>query len=296
MLRLKKWMAVMACVAMPVQAAPQAVVDTVQMPAWLERGDRVQPLAIGMEIRHGDRIRTGADARAYLKLAEGSTVKLGENAALGFYSRSLKPQRNLKGALDVQKGAFSFTTDTQLRAKVTRDLSIRVGALTIGVREPGGLKTATSVLGKSDSLVDLACLIEGSIELAHAGQTGVMDEPMAFVAMRKDEPPQPQLAASAEPEQIKHWERETEVLPGAGATHRGGRWKLLLARADSQQQALDVYDTARAAGYAAQIRVRPADGDWSYEIFLASFSSENEAMVVARKIKNQLGLDATPVK
>ena len=61
-------------------ALAPATVELVQAPAWLERDGRSQPLAPGMELRSGDLVRTGTGARAYLMLAEGSRVKLGESA------------------------------------------------------------------------------------------------------------------------------------------------------------------------------------------------------------------------
>ena len=61
-------------------AASAAVVEAVQMPAWLERGGRQTPVAAGTALFASDELRTGAGARLYVKLAEGSLVKLGENA------------------------------------------------------------------------------------------------------------------------------------------------------------------------------------------------------------------------
>jgi hypothetical protein len=59
-------------------AAAQAIaVESVQSPAWLERGGRSVPLAAGMALEPQDRVRTGANARAALKLRGGGLVKLG---------------------------------------------------------------------------------------------------------------------------------------------------------------------------------------------------------------------------
>src|SRR5687767_14260093 len=56
-------------------AQSAAVVDGVQMPAWLERDGKRTPLAPGMELRAGDRVSTGDGSRVLLKLAEGSVVQ-----------------------------------------------------------------------------------------------------------------------------------------------------------------------------------------------------------------------------
>lgn len=279
-----------ACLGTPAYAVnppvSQATIETVQMPAWLERNGRTQPLAVGMEVQNGDRIRTGNQARAYLRLAEGSTVKLGENASLGFYSRSLKPERIFKGALDVLKGAFRFTTNALQRARSQRDLAIRVGTATAGIR-------GTDVWGKSNAERDLILLIEGRIEIKHAGSTLELDQPQVYFSAPRNAPAQLRQVA---PDDLRQWARETEILPGDGAIQRGGKWRVLLARVGSQREALAVYDTVRQAGYAAQVKVRAAQGGklWEYAVVLTQLGSQQEAEVVTQKIKTQLGIEATP--
>ncbi len=290
-----------AAVKMPVSGkmtvafkVPYATISALQMPAWRERGGQRQPLDIGMEVKDGDRILTGTDARAYLKLAEGSTVKLGENASLGFYSRSLQPASNFKGAFDVVAGAFRFTTGIVQRALSERDVTIRVGTATLGIR-------GTDVWGKSDPERDLVLLIEGRVELKHDGQILEMSEPLTtFNVARKT---RVQEMASADPERVQQWAQETEVLPGHGAVQPGGKWRVLLAHANSQQEALGVYDDARAAGYAAQVKVRTAgsggadkEGQWNYDVVVLNLASQQEADTLAQKINRQPGFAAQAEK
>ena len=271
----------------------QAVIEIVQMPAWLERNGRAQPLAVGMEVRNGDKIRTGKQARAYLSLAEGSTVKLGENAVLVFHSRSLKPASNFKGALDVLTGAFRFTTHALRQARSQRDVSIRIGTATAGIR-------GTDLWGKSDAVRDLVLLIEGNVEVRHAGTTFEMTEPLTYYSAPRNA--QPQALMKVDSDSFRTWARETEVLPGDGASQRGGQWHVLLARAVVQREALEIYDQARNAGYPARIRVSPGspsaanDGTWNYEVIVGEVASEQDAAVVANKVKAQLGFAAVASK
>jgi len=267
----------------------QATIETVQMPAWLDRNGRTEPLVVGMEVRNGDRLRTGNEARIYLRLAEGSTVKLGENASIGVYSRSIKPASVFKGALDVLQGAFRFTTAAIQRTRTQRDLAIRVGTATAGIR-------GTDVWGKSDAERDLILLIEGKIEIKHAGGVLELDQPQVYFAAPKNAAAQ---LRPADPDDFKRWARETEILPGDGAMQRGGKWLVLLARAESQREALAVYDRVRQAGYAAQVSVRAAQqgslekgSNWEYDVVLTHLPSREEAAVVAQKVKTQLGIEA----
>lgn len=288
-----------AGMAVPVFAASQpvsvsyATVDAVQMPAWLERAGQTQPLAVGMVVKNGDRIRTGADARAYLKLAEGSTVKLGENAALGFHSHSLKPTRNFKGALDVVTGAFRFTTQAVQRLHGQRDVSIRVGSAVIGIR-------GTDVWGKSDAQRDLVLLIEGHVDVRRAGQILEMSEPLTTFSVSRATAVE--TVASADPQQVSLWAQETDVAPGHGIAQPGGKWRVLLATFASQQEALAAYDQARAAGYAVQVKVRSAgdaaaenERQWNYDVVALNLASQQEAAALAAKISRQLGF-ATKVE
>src|SRR5574341_672237 len=64
------------------QAAPAAVVEGVQLPAWLTRDGKRQPLAIGIELKSNDEVATGVNSRLLLRLGDGSMVKLGENGQL----------------------------------------------------------------------------------------------------------------------------------------------------------------------------------------------------------------------
>lgn len=285
---------------LPVLAATQAIglatVEAVQAPAWLERDGRRQPLAAGMEVRNGDQVRTGSEARAYLKLAEGSTVKLGENAALDLHSRSLKPARVFKGALDVLKGAFRFTTNALQRTQGQRELAIRIGTATAGIR-------GTDLWGKSDAERDLILLIEGRIEVRQSGTSLEMSEPLTYFSAPKNNLTSAPTLSRVDAEQFKQWARETEILPGDGAARHGGTWRLILARVGNQREALDIYDAARGAGYAVQIEVLPAsnsgagkDSRWEYEVAMVQLADEREAMVLAQKIKRQLSLDAIPGK
>jgi hypothetical protein len=88
-------------------AVSDAVVEGVQLPAWVTRDGKRQPLAIGTELKNNDEVSTGGDSRLLLRLADGSVVKLGENGKLqlsdllhkrkeGFIAATL---RVLEGAL-----------------------------------------------------------------------------------------------------------------------------------------------------------------------------------------------------
>ncbi len=265
-------------------AAPQAVVDAVQMPAWLDRGGRVLPLTPGLEVKSGDRLRTGEGARAYLKLPEGSIVKLGESAQMTY---QMEPVPSIfTAALNVVTGAFRFTTSALQKLR-KRNVSIQVGTATIGIR-------GTDVWGKSDKGNDLVMLIEGHVEVTPAvGEAFELKEPMAVFTAPKGGPAAPITLATLDVYTARA--RETDIWPGDGAARRGGRWSLLLGNATDESAALERYDQARQAGYAARIRPQHAEsGAWQYEVLISGYANEAEAAAAAIRAKASLSIDAKP--
>ncbi|MDP1610286.1 MAG: FecR domain-containing protein [Sulfuritalea sp.] len=263
-----------------VLAAAPATVEAVQSPAWRDRGGLTVPLAAGMELQSGDVLRTGSGARAYLMLAEGSRVKLGEDSKFTFHSRSLRPEKSFRGALDVLVGAFRFTTG-KLKKALPRDVAIRVGTATIGIR-------GTDLWGRTDPKGDLVALLEGRVEITRAGQTTEMAQPMTYY-----DAPQGHAATvkSLDPEVFRMLVRQTEILPGDGAARSKGKWRVMAGSAGSEEAALELYDQLRDAGFATRVRPQRVEGEnWRYDLLLGGFSSAAEAEVAAARLKTLTGL------
>lgn len=262
-------------------AVAPATVEIVQSPAWRERNGYTVPLAVGMELQSGDVVRTGPGARAYLMLAEGSRVKLGEAAQFSLHSRSVQPERFFRGALDVLSGPFRYTTG-RLKRALPRELAIRVGTATIGIR-------GTDLWGRTNQDGDLVALLEGRIEITRAGQTTEMAQPMTYY-----DAPRGQAAAvkPLDPEVFRMLARQTEILPGDGAARAKGRWHVRAGSASGEEAALELYDRVRDAGFAARVRPRAAEGGgWRYEVLLPGFASAAEAELAAARLKAVTGLN-----
>ncbi|MGH8596217.1 MAG: FecR family protein, partial [Gammaproteobacteria bacterium] len=157
-------------IASGAHAAPSATVEVVQSPAWLDQGGRRVAVAPGAAMDSEARLVTGAQARLVIRLAEGSTVKLGENTRFSFRHA---PESSLyKAALNVLVGAFRFTT-TALGQGYRRDIRATVGTATIGIR-------GTDVWGKAADDRDFVVLIEGSIDIEREGQNVTMSTPQTI--------------------------------------------------------------------------------------------------------------------
>ncbi|HZX30177.1 MAG TPA: FecR family protein [Rhodocyclaceae bacterium] len=270
------------------QAAGYAVVDAVQAPAWVERGESRQPLAPGMELRNHDRLVTGAGARAVVQLADGSAVKLGENAQMGVNALGKREGGVFTAAFDVAKGAFRLTTDIFRKYQTRRAINIRAGTVTAGVR-------GTDLWGKSDSEKDLICLLEGRIVVSHPqGEATELSEPLQYYAAAKGEAPGP--VSFIDQEQLMAWAAQTELQDGVGTAKRGGRWAVTLTTAESQAAALEVYDRAVASGVAPKIRpVKGSDESYRYELSVRQIASEAQARQVAERLARELDIPAPRV-
>ena len=201
------------------------VVEGVQMPAWVERANGARDaLTLGTSLSNKDRVITGPGARALLRLADGSLIRLGENGMLALDDLGQKKfqlKDVVTASLDVLSGAFRFTTQALTKFRGERDVKVRIVTITIGIR-------GTDLWGKADAAKDIACLIEGKVDVTRGDQAFTMDQPMSFYVAPKDKPGEP--VAPVPKEQLAKWAAETDIAAGAGALRKGGKWRVYLAR------------------------------------------------------------------
>jgi hypothetical protein len=272
-------------------SASTLTVEGVVSPAWVERGGARVPLAVGMQLNDTDRVVTGIGSRALLRVAEGSAVKLGENASLVASNLADKASagasRLVTASLDVVRGAFRFTTGIFGKHAAARDVRVRISTVTVGIR-------GTDLWGKSDDRRDLVCLIEGSISVSHA-QTGefTMADPLSFFVAPRTEKPLP--VAPVDPKQLKEWAAETEIQAGSGGARRGGRHFVTASVSTDQKSALAAYHALRNAGYPAVVRpLKKGDGSVEYRVGVPSLATQQDAAATAAKLKALRMVEAAP--
>jgi len=261
--------------------AQTLTVEGVVSPAWVERSGARIPLAVGMRLNDKDRVLTGAGSRLLLRMAEGSAVKLGENATLALDNladkRDSQAARIVTASPDVVRGAFRFTTDIFDIRKASRNVNVRIATVTAGIR-------GTDLWGKSDDKRDLVCLIEGRIAVNHP-QTGefTMADPLSFFVAPRNEKPLP--VARVDPKQLAQWAAETEIQAGSGGARRSGRIQVDAAVSTDQAAALAAYDTLRAAGYPAVMRLVKIEDRVEYRVRVQNFPTQPDAATAVGKLK-----------
>ena len=259
--------------------AQAAVVDGVQMPAWRERDGKRAPLVPGMELRAGDRIISGNDARVLVKLSEGSVVKLGENGTLRL--AEMRPTRELfRAALQVLEGAFRFTTDLAAKAR-KRDVSVRVEQVTIGIR-------GTDFWGRARAGRQIVCLIEGAIQVAAPGERPLaMDQPRQFYQREQG---RAQPLGFVEAAQLEQWSREVEIEAGKGALRSGGRFGVQLAAGDTRDALAPLQEQLAAAGYGTQIDPSEDARQAPFVLRIRHLPSREEAQALAGRLNGRFGI------
>jgi hypothetical protein len=262
----------------PAGPPPNAVVEAVQMPAWVERqGEGRLPLMPGMALKAHDKLYTGANSRLLLKTADGSAVKLGENGSMSIDAMQMRKDKVFQAALQVVAGAFRFTTEALAKFRGKREVNVAFATVTAGIR-------GTDLWGKSAPNRQVVCLIEGRIEVTPPGEAAiVMDQPLSFF-VRENGASKPVAPVPAE--QLKQWALETDTQAGQGVAKRGGKWTITVS-SKTAGPALNVYKDIRAAGYAAELHPTKVADKRSYIVRVANFASKADAEAVASSLKQQ---------
>ncbi|EXI86042.1 MAG: FecR protein [Candidatus Accumulibacter regalis] len=260
-----------------------AIVDALQMPAWIERQGVRHALVPGTILANQDKLVTGADARVRIQLADGSVLALGDNSEMRLNALGVREKPVFTAAIDVPHGSLRFTTGAFSRQHRERAINLRFGALTAGVR-------GTDLWGSADADGDRVCLLEGTITVVPPDdQAQQLSAPATCYLASRGATPTLSEAASAG--QLSMWAAQAGIQSGNGEATRAGRWLLELAVLDSEAAALALYDRARAAGYAARIMPRAAaGGGYHYAVRVTQLATKNDAAALAVRVGQALRL------
>lgn len=279
--------------ASPLPAAQTLTVESIVSPAWVERGGGArEPLAAGAVLANKDKVHTGAGARVLLRMAEGSAVKLGENASLAvdglMEKKGVDTGRVVSAALDVARGAFRFTTGVFGKSSAQRDVKIKIATVTAGIR-------GTDVWGKSETERDIVCLVEGNITVEHGGRQFAMQEPLSFFIAPRKEKPRP--VAPVSKQQLDQWVEETEIRAGNGASRKGGRYGVEVASTRDHGAAEQARNKLRMVGFPAEIEtLRDSYGNEEYRVRVGDLAGAKDAQALAAKLKASGYSDAKPAR
>ena len=259
------------------------IVDAIQMPAWYDRDGRTYPLKPGIKLYSGDVIRTGKNSRALLRMNEGSTVKLGEDAILSL--NTLIPPKQEEGVfaalMRVTRGAFRFTT-TEIGKLRKRNVDVKIGHVTVGIR-------GTDIWGRSRTDEDLFCLIEGNVTVQREGEAEfTMQDPLKYIVAEKDKPTSAVMPVDMN--ELGGWAAETETQQGQGILTANGEWAVNMMSLQNTEAANKLQQVLNDAGFATEIQqVQVNDQIW-LRLRIEGFVSRQDASSFASTINNQFGI------
>lgn len=289
-------------------------VQGMQLPVWhVSNGDK-KALRLDSEIRAGDEIITGEGGRLLALTPDGSDLKLGSGARfivhelaivdsaeeinepdnltdaekldLGDVSRAeaapLRASLEIrKGVYEIPEGAFRFATRLALKY-LNRDISVKVGFSTVGIR-------GTDFWGKSDSVLDTVCLIEGAIAIDKDGELLVeLDQPLTFYRSEKGGQTQP--VAPVDLVQLTEWAGLVDLRLREGVLTPEGNWSVYLGAFRAQEGADAMRDQLDLDGYPASIVESDVDGVL-YRVVINHFDTYSDANTFIEIADNRFGIE-----
>lgn len=281
------WTVFGLCAALTAQAVPNALVETVQAPAWVERAGKRIPLTVGLALENRDRLATGEGARIEVLLADGSAFKLGENSLVTVNALHQGENGLFTSGLDLKSGDLRLIAHDYEEAPVRRAINVRFGEVTAAVRGEADLT------GSAEVDRDAVALRDGWAVFSHPqGMATQLDTPLQVFAAAKAQPPEP--VVSVDRFQGAAWALKTDLLYDAGTQQKAGRWMLRFGVFD-KEPLLALCDRLIQAGYAAKILPVSVSGNLRYELRLINLVTEREARSLSERLAATLQLPPAAV-
>lgn len=259
----------LACCTPNIYAQAAGTIGGLQLPAWIERNGTTIPAYPGMTLEQQDTIKLGNTGKANLNLAEGSLIKLGNNAE--FELRSLRQNDSNSafiGLLNVISGAFRFST-TPKGNGVRRNIDVLSSRLTIGVR-------GTDFWGQTSADRDFVVLIEGQIEIAEKG--GVPIDVNTPLALFDKQGAAPATQSSIDMPTLLKFAPLTELDTGAGVLQPNGRYAVVVQSTRNEAPARALAANLQALGYPAVVSAAEAFGARWHRVLIERFASLADAV------------------
>lgn len=250
--------ALWSCLALPGMASELGI-EALQGPAWITRDGARQPARPGQRIAAGATLHSGKEARAVMRLSDGSRLQLGENSTL-----RREPGRAAETLqLAIPQGSYRITSTPES----SRGIQLKTSGLALDIRQ-------ADVWGVTLADGDNLCLIEGRVVATRGNKLFSLEE-APFC-----------LDAVPAAKQLDEHLQQTGLVGGHGTRRADGRWKvnlLSLAERDALQSTLArLHD----GGYAAEIVPVEVRRKKYFRLRIAGLASRNDAQHLAQRLKD----------
>jgi len=262
-----------------------AYVSALQPPVWVEQNGQRTALTASDALLPGQHYLTGPNGRLEIAMADGSTVKFGENAAFEMPSLQLEQagqESILKGALKISKGAFRYTAQPSGFIQ-KRQLDLYVGNdITIGLGNP-------DVWGKTEDGETQVCLLRGKIRVRSALQPDVpMEQVGSLYTFSKGQPPQTTTLAATE--QLKDWTAQTAIDTSRPTLQSNGPYSVLIAVYLDEQHAEGIVASINKKGYPATLRTEKRGDVSVFNVLIEGLSNAQSAATYGQMLARPLYL------
>jgi hypothetical protein len=291
----------------PSLLAAVAVVEGVQMPVWVEQDGVKMPLTAGIALQNSDIVSTGEGGRAQLKLAEGSTLKLGQNTRVSLDNLA-ESGKDFHIAVAVDQGAFRLTSSTITRKTVIKK-KLKKGTRKITKREVleatprsvnvhlGSINASAQggdVLGKASDARDVVALLRGNVVVTHddASQTMLTRSKTFVDALSGGTLNKPRNVPAGD---MASWVRETDLIAGHGVVSWKGRWKVSVGTFRNGAEAAELMHKIADEGYAVELAPASISGHAQTRLQVPHFKTSVDAQVIAQRIRKEFDLDSVTV-
>jgi hypothetical protein len=307
---MKYWLLTFLAVISPTLFAASAMVEGVQMPAWVEHDGVKQPLTPGYRLQNSDIITTGDGGRAQMKLEEGSTLKLGEDARMSL-DNMVAPagfDRAYRFAVMVSQGAFHLTTTTTTQKTVIKKKlkkgSKKITKTTVAEAHPrivnvhfGSLNASTSggdIWGKASDERDVLALFRGRVNVAHddASQITLTRAKTSVDALSGGSLNKPRPVAASD---RSSWLRETDIIAGRGAATKKGQWKVSVGTFTQGADAEELRRKVAEEGYAVELAPANISGRTQTRLQVTHLKTSADAQLIAARIGKEFDLETVRV-
>ncbi|MGE0350987.1 SPOR domain-containing protein [Hydrogenophaga sp.] len=268
-------------------AASHAVVEAVQLPAWVERGGQRRAAEPGARLRAEDKAITVDGSRMLLRMDDKSVIKLGEQTEFLIQSIDTRPgsataPSEQASAFKLLSGVFRYATDYTSKALGNkRELNLELATATVGIR-------GTDFWAMTDAAHDAVCVFEGKVAVERDDKPQInLDKPGAFWVVFTGQPEKP--AGQATPEQLAKFIGQAEMQPGSGIVLQGGRWRVVAATLASVADAAGLRTRLQAAGYPADKVARGG----RHEVRINQFATREDAGAVLSRLQADASLGVT---
>lgn len=247
-----------------------AKVETVQFPAWVERGGVKAAIKASWAIYTGDRITTGSDGRVVLSVAGEGRLQIGGAADVAMtpaYEATGGPEPPL---LTLRRGAAAFT------APMVRS---GLGGTQINVRDSiGATLMGGQMLVRSDSEEDVLALVDGFVQISGPKlNPGSMKT--ANTVLRVPRVGRAQPVSPVPGERMAGWLSEPQLVRGRPALDASGNWDVSLNSGYNLKQLETMACRIQNRGYPSEIYpVREPGKQVWYRVVVRRFKSKNDAV------------------